>query len=209
MSDLGFVSVGDFSEKTEIVKGCVENDNIKNSDQEKTKDTVLLQTESNMVGMIKPVNLVTRVMENQHKVCQPDGDLVESIAKKNACSEVDNTELPAPPTRIDEDSALMTSVLTQTLPPLVEMGEEDIQQKTTKHMSSMQPTRHNSRIQDDGTDIFAKTTTMKATSFKGTSSSIHKNLPSNASSNLEDITRVCGISLGVDEAVGIANISFI
>lgn len=69
LSDLGFVFVGDFSEKTEIVKGCAEDDNIKNSDQEKTKDTVLLQTESNMVGMIKPVNLVTGVMENQHKVC--------------------------------------------------------------------------------------------------------------------------------------------
>lgn len=104
----------------------------------------------------------------------------------------------------------MTSVLTQPLLPLVEMGEEDIQQKTTKRMSRMQPTRHSSRIQDDGTDIFAKTTTMKATSFKCTSSSIHQNIPSNASlSNLEDITRVCGISLGVDDAVRIAKISFI
>lgn len=90
------------------------------------------------------------------------------------------------------------------------MGEEDNTQKIVKQTSKVQPSRHSSRIQDDGTNILSKTTAMKAASFKGTSSSTNKAIPPSASSTkIDDITRVCGISLGSDEAVRIANISFI
>jgi hypothetical protein len=87
--------------------------------------------------------------------------------------------------------------------------KEDAIPKMPKYINKVQLTRQSSRIQDGDTNIMSKTAKMKDTTDKGISLPMYNNsLPNTSSSNLDDITRVCGISLGENDAVRIANISF-
>jgi len=83
---------------------------------------------------------------------------------------------------------------------------EVVKLKNSKDAVIPQGTRHSSRLHDIGTDMTKKAMSNKASCMP------QGNLNSSSSSNvsscsLETISRVCGISLGKDENVRLANIS--
>lgn len=101
-------------------------------------------------------------------------------------------------------------IVVVSLPETATMSQKQAMGPAKEKMQTgLAPTRHSSKIQDDGRSMLEKAMEKKAKSDIPKGKSSIPNLIPKSSVQIEELARVCGISLGENDSARIANISML